>query len=194
MRPVVVAYVACLLVPASPATAQQAGMTSTATFPPPEVAVPLDPPPSTVINAVPTDGQIIAVTQSPPPPTVILVPSVRVVRGSTAAGIPPMPPVRDVVRPPQPRASAQSYISRDDYPASALAMRAQGNVRFMLVVSPNGRADGCSILASSGWAALDSATCRLMRRRARFTPAIDSHGNPTTGTISQQIRWRLPQN
>jgi hypothetical protein len=31
-----------------------------------------------------------------------------------------------------------------------------------------------------------------MRRRARFTPAMDSNGNPAAGTVDDQIAWHLP--
>jgi hypothetical protein len=30
-----------------------------------------------------------------------------------------------------------------------------------------------------------------MRSRARFTPAIDSNGQPTSDTVSQRITWRI---
>jgi hypothetical protein len=31
-----------------------------------------------------------------------------------------------------------------------------------------------------------------MRSRARFTPARDDHGQPTTDSVSSRIRWVLP--
>ena len=46
--------------------------------------------------------------------------------------------------------------------------------------------------SSSGSAALDQATCRIMRSRARFTPAHDDHGQPTSDNVSSRIRWVLP--
>jgi hypothetical protein len=36
------------------------------------------------------------------------------------------------------------------------------------------------------------ATCNIMRRRARYRPAMDSNGNPVAGTIVQQIEWKAP--
>jgi protein TonB len=53
---------------------------------------------------------------------------------------------------------------------------------------------GCTVTSSSGSATLDAATCNILRRRARFTPATDSSGNPTTDTASTRIRWVLPSN
>ena len=97
-----------------------------------------------------------------------------------------------IMRAPQPRRSAQDYLSADDYPASALAAREEGRVGFVLAVGPNGRVHGCIVTRSSGSAALDSTTCALMRRRARFTPAIDSNGQPGSAMLTQEVEWTLP--
>jgi protein TonB len=51
----------------------------------------------------------------------------------------------------------------------------------------------CSVTSSSGSSALDAATCRLLTSRARFTPARDSSGNPTTDTVSARIVWRIQE-
>jgi protein TonB len=96
----------------------------------------------------------------------------------------------NVVRPPQERAPAQSYFSPDDYPAAARGTGAQATVRFTLTIDPAGRVIGCQITQSSGSSVLDMATCNIMRRRSRFAPPIDSHGNATVGTIEQSIVWK----
>jgi protein TonB len=61
----------------------------------------------------------------------------------------------------------------------------------VLSIGPNGRVAGCSVAASSGSRTLDSATCSILTRRAKFTPAQDSSGNPTSGSFRQTIRWVL---
>ena len=50
----------------------------------------------------------------------------------------------------------------------------------------------CSVTSSSGSSALDQATCRILRSRARFTPARDSSGNPTTGSDTRQRHLASP--
>lgn len=123
----------------------------------------------------------IAVTNTAPP--VVLPPQ----------SLPPgaiQPPL--VVRRPQERGTTQSYVSPDDYPAAALGTGAHGIVRFILTIGPDGRVIGCNITKSSGSSVLDAATCNIMHRRARYTPAVDSTGNPTVGTIAQQIEWKAP--
>jgi protein TonB len=95
-------------------------------------------------------------------------------------------------RPPLPRHDLAAYIHEADYPAAALRDRESGTVRFTLDVGPDGRVTGCTVTRSSGNSWLDSSTCRILRSRARFTPAIDFNGNPTTGRIQQHFTWKLP--
>jgi protein TonB len=83
-------------------------------------------------------------------------------------------------------------VSNDDYPPAAIRNEEQGTTRFTLTVGPNGRVTNCSVTGSSGSSSLDSTTCRLMTSRARFTPASNSAGQPTTDTVSGAIRWVLP--
>jgi len=94
--------------------------------------------------------------------------------------------------PSRARANLRGYFSTDDYPAGALRSNEQGTTSFQLTVDPFGRVSSCVITITSGSTALDQATCRILRSRARFTPARDSAGNPTTDTISAQITWTLP--
>jgi protein TonB len=85
-----------------------------------------------------------------------------------------------------------SLLSDQDYPAEARAAREQGLVGFALDVGANGRVAGCAITRSSGSATLDSATCRLIQSRARFTPALDAGGATVADKIAGRISWILP--
>ena len=139
--------------------------------------------------------QIIAVPVETPPPGVIIVPPQqsdgREMREGDTYIVPPPPPAR-IVQGPVPRAAAQSYIHDEDYPASALAARQQGRVAMTLEIGVDGRVSRCLLASGSGSAALDFATCRILRSRARFTPARDSNGNPAVWMIRQEVEWRLP--
>lgn len=157
----------------------------TETPPPPQVAAP---PPLVRTNTTPPQ---ISTTPTIPPPA----PPIMIERPAPPA--PPAPPP-----PPQPvkqqsaraKANLTSYISDSDYPDEAIRAEEQGTTRFTLTVGANGRVTGCSITGSSGSRSLDSATCRIMQSRARFTPAVNSNGQPTTDSVSSAIRWVLPAN
>ena len=138
--------------------------------PPPLVRVEAPPPPIQTVTAPPPPVYIPPVAPAPPPP--------------------PPPPRQSQAR--SLTGSLQGLISGDDYPPSALDNNEQGSVQVSLTIGPNGRVTGCS---SSGGASatLKSATCRLLTARARFSPAQDASGNPTTSTYSQTITWRIAE-
>jgi TonB family protein len=102
--------------------------------------------------------------------------------GATAAE----PPTRAV-----PNQSLPSLISNDDYPAEAVRRNEQGTVAFRLDIGVDGRVSGCSIHESSGSAILDASTCRILRARARFRPALDAQGRPTPDQFVSTLRWVL---
>lgn len=98
-----------------------------------------------------------------------------------------------VARPPQATRNPPSLFMPADYPAEALAQRAQGSTRYRLQVSDLGRAETCNIERSSGSAALDQATCEVMISRARFYPALDGAGRPVASSFTGTIRWTLSE-
>lgn len=161
--------------------------------PPPETPVPVQPPP--VVSPPP-----IVRTNTPPPPvaTVNVAPPAPPITYTA----PPAPPAPVAPPPPPPpprkvqearaRGNPGSWVTDSDYPSSALRAEESGTTGFRLEIGTNGRVTSCTVTSSSGSSALDAATCRLIRSRARFTPAKDSSGNPTTDTYSNRIQWRLP--
>ena len=153
--------------------------------PPPEpkqdTPPPVTAPPSFI--RMPTTQTIVAPPPPPPAPTFIPAPP--------APPAPPPPP--RTVEPARARANLQSYFSTDDYPSAAQRGNEEGTAAFSLTVGPDGRVQACSITSSSGSSSLDAATCRILRSRARFTPARDNTGQPTTDTVRNRIRWVMPE-
>ena len=45
---------------------------------------------------------------------------------------------------------------------------------------------------SSGYAALDEATCRNYAKHARFVPALGADGMPVESSYVDRVRWQLP--
>jgi protein TonB len=162
--------------------------------PPPPPDEPPPPPPeqpnSPPITAVPSPFPIPSPMPVAPTPPAVYVPPVPQI--TPPAPAPPAPPPPRIVPPQRARANLNSYFSADDYPAAALRGNDQGTTGFSLTIGPNGRVTECSVTSSSGSSALDQATCRILRSRARYTPARDSSGNPTSGRDSGRVTWRLP--
>jgi TonB family protein len=82
-----------------------------------------------------------------------------------------------------------SIITPSDYPRDA---RLQGTTRFEMEVSADGRPTVCTIIGSSGQAALDVATCNAFMKRARFTPAKDASGFVIAGRYRGSVTWKEP--
>ena len=151
------------------------------TAPPPPVAPPAP------INIAPAPPPIRTQPTIPPP-------------APPALRIPPPAPVAPPAPPPAPDMSrgVQTRNERrwagqiqENYPSRALREEVEGTVGVRVTVTPDGRATGCSVTASSGSSVLDEAACRGMERYARFDPALDRSGNPTSGSYSTRITYRL---
>ena len=118
---------------------------------------------------------------TPPPPPPVYAP-------------PPAPPIiPEGGSNATPLGSPGAWVTANDYPAAALRAELQGVTTFRAYVGPNGLVTHCSILESSGSRDLDSATCELVSRRARFTPARDGQGKAIAGSYTNRIRWVLPE-
>ncbi len=157
--------------------------------PPPPENQPHTPPPPHLAAPPPlvrTPMQVPTIQATPNPPPFVPTPVYR-----PAPPAPPAPPPVRRVEPQSVSGNLQGLFRESDYPSSALDNEEQGTVSVSLNIGPNGRVSNCSVTGSSGSRTLDSATCRVLTSRAKFTPARDSSGNPTSGTFRQRITWRL---
>ena len=142
--------------------------------PPPVVA----PPP--IIRTAPVAPVIQTVREAPP---VIITPQ--------APPAPPPPPPAKVTKAQSAKGNLNAYFSTEDYPQDALRNEETGTTTVSLTIGTNGRVTNCTVTGSSGSRSLDNATCRILRARARYSPATLSNGQPTTDTDSARITWRL---
>jgi TonB family protein len=101
-----------------------------------------------------------------------------------------LPPIQS--RAPIPKGNPGSWVNSNDYPSQALRSETEGLTGFQLTIGTDGKVSNCHVTQSSGDATLDLATCTNITRRARFRPALDNAGNPTTGTYSNRVRWQIP--
>lgn len=93
----------------------------------------------------------------------------------------------------KPSGNPGTWVRNSDYRSSWIRREMTGRAGFLLQVSASGRVTGCTITSSTGHSVLDQATCRLVQKRARFTPARDSNGAKVPGTYSNSVTWRLPE-
>ena len=152
--------------------------------PPPKDNTP--PPPVTappaIIRMAPMQSPIIAAPSIPqfvPPPI-------------TVPPRPNPPPPPHVSQTAKARGDLHSLFSTDDYPASALRNEEQGTTGVRITVGTDGRVADCQVTSSSGSAALDTATCSIIRRRAKYTPARNDDGSMAMGSDAVRIKWVVP--
>lgn len=137
-----------------------------------------------VTEAAPTGSATVVQAGAPNLSVPVAAPRLPATRGA----VPAAGPARA-----EPARPLQSLLQPDDYPAAALAARQEGRTAYRLAIGPDGRVTGCVVLVSSGSAALDSATCRIIRSRARFVPARDDAGRPASDDYFGEYVWRLPR-
>jgi TonB family protein len=81
----------------------------------------------------------------------------------------------------------------EDYPMKAFDNRWEGVTGFELLISPDGQVARCTVTKSSGHEELDSKTCLLAQKRARFHAAKNSDGQPLWGVYRSEALWALPE-
>lgn len=66
---------------------------------------------------------------------------------------------------------------------------AAGTVAVSFRVDTGGRVDRCEVIGSSGYTVFDEATCRLIRARFRFRPALGASSQPIAWVIRTEYTW-----
>jgi protein TonB len=159
--------------------------------PPPEQPVVAPPPP--VVSPPPI---VRTPTIAPPQVTTVRVaPPVVMTPTAPTVVAPPPPPAAPVIsKAAGPKGNPASWVTAEDYPASALRNEEQGVVGLTFDIDSAGRVQNCRVSSTSGSSVLDDTACKLVTRRGRYTPALDTAGNPTAGgTKTLRFTWKLPE-
>jgi TonB family protein len=90
-----------------------------------------------------------------------------------------------------PIGSLQGLIESEDYPGVSLDEMHSGSVTFALLIDEQGKIADCSVIGTSGAAALDAQSCAVVSKRARFKPAVGLDGKPAKSSLVQRITWRI---
>lgn len=158
--------------------------------PPPPKKLDLPPPPPVVVPppkvTITPPQQQITIVDTPPPPA----PPPPPVLAPPAAP----PPPRFTPKGATPKGRGQSnWVTDADYPSRALNDKREGSTGYRLSIGIDGKVTDCQVTSSSGSPDLDEATCKYIRSRARFNPATDGEGQPTTGSFPGRVRWVIPK-
>jgi protein TonB len=93
-------------------------------------------------------------------------------------------------RPTRARRISGSISGTEDYFRAARRRGFSGTVSVRFTVTPAGLVTGCRVTRSSGDAAIDATTCRLVEQRFRYRPATDVEGRPVQDTASATFDYQ----
>jgi protein TonB len=82
-------------------------------------------------------------------------------------------------------------IKDSDYPKAEAEAGVGGTVSVRYAVETSGRATGCIVTRSSGSAALDAVTCRLVEDRFRYRPSMTPEGRAVRSIIIENHHWMI---
>jgi periplasmic protein TonB len=150
---------------------------------------PLVTPPPVVQTPVPPPVQMQSVPIAPPNPPVTPLPPVTL-----APPTPAPPAVPAISKAAAARGNPASWVTQDDYPPSSLRNEEEGSVGVTFDIGTDGRIQNCRVTSSSSHPALDDATCKLVTRRGRYSPALNQAGQPVvTAAKSLRFKWQIEQ-
>lgn len=84
-----------------------------------------------------------------------------------------------------------TLFSSDDYPAQAISQEDSGTTSIVLMIDEKGAIQDCMVDGTSGIPTLDAMSCIILRKRAKFEPAIGADGKPARSSYMQRIRWMM---
>lgn len=89
----------------------------------------------------------------------------------------------------------RAIFSSEDYPSEALFRSQGGTAQYQLLIDEKGAVAGCDLIVQSGVPAIDAVGCQVITERAKFSPAIDTHGKGVRSVVTTPpIVWMTGPN
>ena len=96
-----------------------------------------------------------------------------------------------LTRKPTPIGNPGDWARSSDYPSNVLNRGGHGLVQFRLDISETGSITGCHIQLRTNPNEFADLSCRMLSKRAQFTPALDRTGKPIKSYYINSIRWMI---
>jgi TonB family protein len=101
------------------------------------------------------------------------------------------PPPADTTA--SPIVERNNLVIRKFYPASSLRRGEEGRVAFRMILNRAGRMDACQVTKSSGYAALDKATCDMILAGATGQVMRNADNRRVSYQRDGVVDWALPE-
>lgn len=87
--------------------------------------------------------------------------------------------------------SPAEWLRSGDYPTTMLSAGKSAVVRFRLIVDELGGVTGCAIPSATKGEVFEKVTCEVLKKRARFTPALDAQGRAVASYYVNSVTWLM---
>ena len=94
--------------------------------------------------------------------------------------------------PARPTKNPGSWLTNNDYPSGSVFAGHNGVVQFRLDIDAAGKVAGCHILHRTNPDDFADMTCKLISKRAKFSPARDQNGVPVSSYYIDRARFIIP--
>lgn len=98
---------------------------------------------------------------------------------------------RVIKTPSHPSGNPALWLTTNDYPSDALREYKGGLINFRLTIGPDGKPSKCSIQRAINESLFAQTTCKLLMKRARFSPALDAEGKPVASFFISSARFQI---
>lgn len=92
-------------------------------------------------------------------------------------------------RPLKPASNPHMWFRSNDWPMHAAMQRHNGLVQVRMDVDDTGMLTGCNVLRRTNPDEFADVTCEVLRKRARFVPALDAAGKPVKSFYMYKVHW-----
>ena len=89
----------------------------------------------------------------------------------------------------EPKAELAAIFSTEDYPYEAYSEGKGGTVGVLFWIEATGRVSTCEVIESSALPVLEKATCDVLTKRAKYSPAKDAEGRAVRAPSFSRVRW-----
>lgn len=90
---------------------------------------------------------------------------------------------------PEPLGNPGQWFTPDDYPRSAWINGRSTIIQFRLMIDADGKVSGCKVTNLNHNPEFADTTCKLLSKRAKFSPAIDANGNSVPSFYISYVHW-----
>lgn len=90
-----------------------------------------------------------------------------------------------------PTNNPKQWIKSEDYPPDMLFAGQPALVQFRLSIDAQGKVTDCHIQKTTRRKEFDNAVCRNLKRKARFSPALDKDGNAIASYWRNTVRFQM---